>query len=360
MDIALESGHLGDLFCFLDHALVAADLNVASLMERKRAEVARAEAAAVVDDGELYLLNGGYTAERLIRRMIVTHVRQRVNMVHLLRGQRLCGRVLHKDALAVPLENRLAAHGILFVVLDFDRTGVVRLAGADILVRGAFDRIILQIVRIMHHIGRAADSLACVCALFAVLEVVCQLNDRVLAHAEHHAVCAGGFQNGRHNAVGPVIVVRKSAQTGLNAAEIDRRFREGAPRKHGIDGYRTVWALAAHTARRVCIVRTALFRRGVVRDHRVDVAAVDEHSIARTAHFKEVVLIAEIRLAEDGDLVAGILQHARNDGRAERRMIDIRIARYDEKIAVIPSAIGHILFGNREKTVHIYLFGFTR
>ena len=310
MDIALESGHLGDLFCFLDHALVAAHLNVASLMERERAEVARAEAAAVVDDGELHLLNGRYAAERLIRRMIVTHVRQRVNMVHLLSGQRLRGRVLHEDALAVPLENRLAAHGILFVVLDFDRTGVVRLAGADILVRGTFDRIILQIVRIMHHIGRAADSLARIRALFAVLEVVRQLNDRVLAHAEHHAVRAGGFQNGRHNTVSPVIVVRKSAQTGFNAAEIDRRCREGAPRKHGIDGYRTVRALAAYTARRVRIVRTALFRRGVMRDHRVDVAAVDEHRIARTAHFEKVVLIVEIRLAEDSDLVACILQHA--------------------------------------------------
>ena len=141
VDVSLEAGHLRDLFRFFDHALVAAHLNVASLMERQRAEVARAEAAAVVDDGELYLLNGGYAAECLIRRMIITHVRQRVNMVHLLRGQRLCGRVLHKDALAVPLENRLAAHGILFVVLDFDRTGVVRLAGADILVRRTFDRI---------------------------------------------------------------------------------------------------------------------------------------------------------------------------------------------------------------------------
>ena len=118
MDVALEAGHLRDLFRFFDNALVAAHLNVASLMERERAEVARAEAATVVDDGELHLLNGRYAAERFIRRMIVTHVRQRVNMVHLLRGQRLCGRVLHKDALAVPLENRLAAHGILFVVLD--------------------------------------------------------------------------------------------------------------------------------------------------------------------------------------------------------------------------------------------------
>ena len=47
-----------------------------------------------------------------------------------------------------------------------------------------------------------------------------------------------------------------------------------------------------------------------MRDHRVDVAAVDEHRIARTAHLEEVVLIVEIRLTEDSDLVACILQHA--------------------------------------------------
>ena len=131
----------------------------------------------------------------------------------------------------MPLEDGLAAYRILLVVLDFDRTGVVRLAGADILVRGHSTASYSRSSVSMHHIGRAAGLPCTHPRLFAVLEVVRQLNDRVLAHAEHHAVRAGGFQNGRHNAVSPVIVVRKSAQTGLNAAEIDRRFREGAPRK---------------------------------------------------------------------------------------------------------------------------------
>ena len=120
VDVALEAGHLGDLFRFFNNALVAAHLNVSSLMERQRAEVARAEAAAVVDDGELHLLNSGHAAERFVGRMISSHIRQRINVVHLFGGQRLCGRVLHKDALAVPLEDGLAAHRILFVVLDFD------------------------------------------------------------------------------------------------------------------------------------------------------------------------------------------------------------------------------------------------
>ena len=141
VDVALEAWHLRDLFRFFNNALVAAYLNVPSLMERQRAEVARAEAAAVVDDGELHLLNGGHAAERFVGRMVSSHIRQRINVVHLLGGQRLRGRILHKDTLAVPLEDGLAAHSILLVVLDFDRTGIVRLAGADLLIRGTFDRI---------------------------------------------------------------------------------------------------------------------------------------------------------------------------------------------------------------------------
>ena len=60
----------------------------------------------------------------------------------------------------------------------------------------------------------------------------------------------------------------------------------------------------------------------------------------------------EIRLAEDGDLVARILQNARDDRSAEGRVVDIGVARDEQEIAVIPAAIDHILFGNREKTVH--------
>ena len=43
VEVALEAGHLHDLFGFRDHAFMAACLDVPSLMEGERAEVARAE-----------------------------------------------------------------------------------------------------------------------------------------------------------------------------------------------------------------------------------------------------------------------------------------------------------------------------
>ena len=90
--------------------------------------------------------------------------------------------------------------------------------------------------------------------------------------------------------------MREAAQAGLQAADIDWGVREGAPREHGIDGHGAVRALAAHAARGVGVVVAALFGRRVVRNHRVDVAGVDEHGVARPAHGGEVVFVAEVGL----------------------------------------------------------------
>ena len=277
-------------------------------------------------------------------------------MVHLLGRQRYGRRVLDEHALSVPLKQRLAAHRVLLIVLQLDRTGVIRLARAHIIERGALDCVPLKSLGVMRHVGRAAHAHAGRRSLFAVFEVVRQLHDGMLAHAEHHAVRTRRFQNGRHDAVRPVIVVRKATQTRLDAAEINRRVRERAASEHGIDGNGAVGTLAAFTARRIRIVRAALFRRGVVRDHRIDVAAVDEHRVARTAHRQEITLVVEIRLTENGDLVARILQHARDNGCAERGVVYVGVARHEQEIAIVPSAFGHILLGNRKKSVHFFSF----
>ena len=146
--------------------------------------------------------------------------------------------------------------------------------------------------------------------------------------------------------------MREAAQAGFNAAEVDRHIRERAPREHRVHGHRAVGAPACLAAGGVGVVRAALFGGCVVRDHGVDVAAVDEHCIARAAHGGKVAFIVEIRLAEDRDLIACVLQNARDDRRAEGRMVDIRVAGHEQEIAVIPAAVVHILFGNWEKTVH--------
>ncbi len=352
VDIALEARVRGDLPGFGEHAFVAARLDIAPLVEGERAEVARAEAAAVVDDGELHLLDGGHAAERLIGRVVGALVWQGVDAVHLLRGERARGRVLHEHAFAVALQEGAAVHKILLVVLLLNRAGIVRLVRAGRLVGGALGRGERQAVRAVRQIGHAAHADAGRRPGFAVLQVVREREDGMLAHAVHQAVRRRGFQDGGHDAVRPVVVMRKTAQGRLDAAQVNGRVREGAARQHGIDGHGAVGAAAALAAGGVGVVRAALLRRRVVRDHGVDIAAVDQHGVARLPHCGKVGLAVEIGLGQDGDLIARVLQHARDDGRAKGGVVDVGVAGDEQEVAVIPAARLHFRARDRKKIRH--------
>ena len=143
----------------------------------ERAEVAAAEAAAVVDDRELNLLNRRHAAHRLIHRVIGAHIRQTVGEVHLLGGQRECGRILYEQAAAVLLNDRLAADMIVLVVLDFDGLRIFALVRQHLLQRRAPDRRKGDILRTVREVCHAADAAHGIHAAFARLEVFRQLDD---------------------------------------------------------------------------------------------------------------------------------------------------------------------------------------
>ena len=87
-------------------------------------------------------------------------------------------------------------------------------------------------------------------------------------------------------------------------------------------------------------------------DHGIDIAAVDQHRVARAADREKVLFAAEIGLGQDRDLIPLRFENTRDDRGAEGGVIDISVASNEQKIAVIPAARGHILFGNGEKIVH--------
>ena len=353
VNIALKVRILCDLLGFAHDRIVRPRLNVAPLMEGEGAEVARAEAAPVVDDRELHLLNGGHAALRLVGRVVGAHEGQAVDVIHFGRAQRQGGRVLDEHALAVGLADGAAAYMVGLVVLQLDRPRVGGLIGQNVLVGRTIDGRKRNFgVRVV-EIGHAADLAHGVRAPFSGLEIARQRDDRVLAHAVHQAVRARGGQDGGHDLIAPVVVMGEAAQTGLDAADVDGHIGEGAAGEHGIDGHGAVGALAAHPARGVGVVVAALFGGGVVGDHRVDVARVDEHGVARTAHRNEIGFIPEIGLGEDGDAEARVLEHARDDRRAEGGVVDVGVARDEQEIAVIPAARLHVRPGDRQKIGHI-------
>ena len=90
----------------------------ASLMVCERAEIAGAEAAAVMNYGEFYLFYSRNAAERLIRRMIVSHKRQRINLVHLLGCKWGHRRILYQYHIAVTLNNGYSSYGVVLLLLN--------------------------------------------------------------------------------------------------------------------------------------------------------------------------------------------------------------------------------------------------
>ena len=74
---------------------MASCLNNSSLVKGQRAETAPAKTAAVACNGKAQLLDCGNTALRLIGRMVIAHIRQRVHTIHLVLCQWLCGGILY-------------------------------------------------------------------------------------------------------------------------------------------------------------------------------------------------------------------------------------------------------------------------
>ena len=86
VNVALKTRVGGHKLGFLYDGFLAAGGDIASLMERKGTEIASAEAAAVVSDGEKHFVNGWHAARLGINRVKITHVRQVIDLVQLLAG----------------------------------------------------------------------------------------------------------------------------------------------------------------------------------------------------------------------------------------------------------------------------------
>ena len=182
MDVALEAGGMGHGLGLLQDRRVRTGLDDAALMERQRAEAARAEAAAAGGQAEFDLRDGRNAAKLFVRRVERAAVRKIVDMIHFLLRKRLLRRVLDdKFMVAIRLDEPLGAEGVGVAVLDGKALGVDA-------------RIFLHIregwehnggnrrVRLAGLIDRAVD-IRDVLRVHAVVERVRDLDDGALSHA---------------------------------------------------------------------------------------------------------------------------------------------------------------------------------
>ena len=185
VNIALEARALNQLLRLRDDGGLASGCDDSPLMERERAEIARAEAPALGGNGEFHLLKARNAARLVVHRVPRPRVWQRVHPVQLLRFQRHGWLVLQKAARAVLLSDPLSAHGILLVVLHEERPRVGLFIAHDLL--GGFDddRILRRILR--HDAGAGDVAFRETPPLLHPLR---HAQNRPLAHAEHQHVRA--------------------------------------------------------------------------------------------------------------------------------------------------------------------------
>lgn len=283
--------------------------------------------------------------------MVIPFIRQFIDAVKLRGFERGRGRILHDDFFAVPLNHGFPAHGVVLVLLGAAGTRVGEIAlrrfGFDYLERGTFHGIgNIDIFICRNGVGCAADIVHHADGL-PVCKAVGDFRYLMLSHTEHEKVRAGIDENGGTHRVVPVVVMGKAPQRGFKAADAERNIAEKPANRFAVDRDGAVGTASRLAAGGVIVVVTFAFCGGIVRHHGVDIAAVHEKREPRPS--EALVIVVILRLRQDTDTETLRFQYARDNRRAEARVIDVGVARDDDDIRRVPAARSHLFFCNRQK-----------
>ena len=335
VDVALEIRLVGHPLGLGHDAVGTAAGHAAALMQLDGAEVAAAEAAAVLDDGELHLPDGRHAAHGLVDGVIPAGVGQGIDPVQLPAHQRLCRDVLDEVLLALLLDDDLAADDILIVHLDTAGFGVGGLIGRHLFEARALHIFFGQVVEVGQvagavHIGDGAYRLS-------GRQPSGNGNGLVFAHAEADDIRAGVLRDAGQDGVQPVIVVGEPPQRGLQTAQDHGQVGVGLLGQPGIHGGAAVRPGTALSAGGVFVLGAGDLGDGVVADHAVHIAAADEEAILRLPEPLEVLAVGIAGLCQYAHLVALGFQQAADDGSAKAGVVHIGVAAHDHKVQLIPS-----------------------
>ena len=343
MDVALELGIAGEGFYLADDGFLTAAGDHAALMEGERAEVAAAEAATVVSNGETHLFNSGNTAEGIVHGMDFAHIGQLCHTVHFGRGKRQLGRIDHQILLAVALQQGVTTDGIMLLVFETGGEGILHLVGADTLKGGALDGVAIGAGIAVLGDESGAAHIGDGFHLFALGKTLCDLAGGTLAHTVGQKIRGSIEEDAATHLVVPVVIMGIAAQRRFETADHDGSVGERLSGEICVnDGgaVRTQTHAAAGTVR---VLAAMLLGGSVVCDHGVDVAAADEHAVTGLAHGEEIGAVLPLGLGKKSDTVALALEKAGNDGGAEAGMVYIGIRSDHQKVIIVPAAFHHFL-----------------
>ena len=87
----------------------------------------------------------------------------------------------------------------------------------------------------------------------------------------------------------------------------------------------------------------------IVIHHRIHVAGGHQETQPGLSQNRDALRVAPIRLADHADLIMVRLKQTRDDGHAERGMVDVRVTAHEHEVAAVPTALLHIGAANRQE-----------
>ncbi len=218
MDVSLKLRILRQKPCLFHQGFVAPRLDNPPLMESQGAKAACAKTSPVADQAKLHFLDGRHPPCLLIRRVVATHVRKAIDLIHLLLGQRRRRRVLDNILPIAPptvrLYQTLSRKRVRVAVLNGKAAGIFPPVPFHVLViRQQF--IIINPLQAPGPVNGAVYK-GYVFNVNPRIQSLRNFHDGMLPHAIGQQVRLGIQQYGPLQPVGPIIIMGQPAQAGLD------------------------------------------------------------------------------------------------------------------------------------------------
>ena len=347
VDIALELRVFREDLRLPHHRLDAAGRDHPPLMKGQGAEVAPAEAAPIVGDGEPHLLDGRHRL--FVHGVHLPHEGQVVEPVQLLSGQGALGRVGDEIAPLTGLHHAAATDGVVFVILQLCGLGVGFLVLPHALVGGRGHGAIDAFCRIRSD-ERRAPHIGDVPHRDFLGEPAGDLFRGRFSHAVHQQIRRRVKEDGAAHLVVPVVIVGKAAQRRLQPADDDgHAAAEGLPRPIGVHDGRPIGTQPHFSGGGIEILLPPTLGHSVVRHHAVQISAADEHAEAGLAHSSEGGTVVPVRLRQHRHPIALRLQQTGDEGGAEAGVVDVGVRRHHQKVVIVPVPRQHLLSAHGQK-----------
>ena len=268
-------------------------------------------------------------------------------------------RVLDDHRLGMGLDHRPASMGVLLIVVRGKGPCILLFVLLDLRKAGDDHRILPPGLPPAAHLlfdcgpGDIPDLID----LFPGIQPPGHLQDGLLPHAIDQEVGGSVCQDGLADGVGPVVVVSKAAQAGLDSSQDDWNIGKEGVHPVGIDDARPVRAEQA-AARGVDVPAAAFEVGGEVVDHGVHIARGDAEEETGRAQPQKVLIPFRIRLGNDSHGVAGIPEHPAQKARPEGGVIDIGISAHQDDVELLDGEVFGLLhrYGQEEGLLgHDYL-----